>query len=147
LERVQGDERDATILTIGYGKNAAGRLVYRFGPLLQDGGERRLNVAVTRAKKRMTLVSSFASGDMDPDKLNSNGMRLLRQFVQYMEEGGATLGDVLTEKPVLNPFEIDVRDALAAQGVSLIPQHGVSGYRIDFAGHTSFATRENGVGD
>jgi very-short-patch-repair endonuclease len=133
LERVQGDERDAIILSIGYGKNPRGQLVYRFGPLLVSGGERRLNVAITRAKKRMTLVSSFTSADMDPDKLNSEGMRLLRQYVQYMEHGGRTLGDVMLEKPPLNPFEIDVRDTLAARRLNLIPQYGVSGFRIDFA--------------
>jgi very-short-patch-repair endonuclease len=133
LERVQGDERDATILTIGYGKNQAGQLIYRFGPLLSEGGERRLNVAVTRAKKRMTLVSSFGSADMDPTRLNSEGMRLVRQFVQYMEQGGRTLGDVILDRPQLNPFEIDVRDTLAARGLHLVPQYGVSGYRIDFA--------------
>jgi hypothetical protein len=66
LERVQGDERDAIILSIGYGKSADGRLPYRFGPLLQDGGHRRLNVAITRARERMTLVSSFSHLDMDP---------------------------------------------------------------------------------
>jgi hypothetical protein len=60
LERVQGDERDTIILSIGYGKNARGDLPYRFGPLLTEGGERRLNVAVTRAKKRVTLVSSLS---------------------------------------------------------------------------------------
>ena len=61
LENVQGDERDAIILSIGYGKeDARGNLPYRFGPLLSEGGERRLNVAITRAKRRMTLVSSFA---------------------------------------------------------------------------------------
>ena len=59
LERVQGDERDAIILSIGYGKNTRGDLPYRFGPLLMEGGERRLNVAVTRAKNRVTVVSSF----------------------------------------------------------------------------------------
>jgi hypothetical protein len=63
----------------------------------------------------MTLVSSFSSSDMDPEKLNSEGMRLLRQFVQYMEQGGTTLGDVLAQKPVLNPFEMDVRDTLASR--------------------------------
>src|SRR6202011_1692093 len=68
LERVQGDERDAIILSIGYGKNSRGELPYRFGPLLTEGGERRLNVAVTRAKNRLTLVSSFSSRDMDPGR-------------------------------------------------------------------------------
>ena len=60
LERVQGDERDAIILTIGYGKNADGRMLYRFGPINNQGGERRLNVAITRARISMMVVSSFS---------------------------------------------------------------------------------------
>ena len=60
LERVQGDERDAIILSIGYGKTPHGRVLHRFGPLNLEGGERRLNVAITRARRRMTVVSSFA---------------------------------------------------------------------------------------
>src|SRR5690606_35908124 len=81
LERVQGDERDAIILSIGYGKGTDGRMLYRFGPLNQEGGERRLNVAVSRAKSRMTLVSSFTSGDLDPNKLRSRGAQLLGAYV------------------------------------------------------------------
>ncbi len=65
LERVQGDERDAIMLSIGYGKDRAGNLPFRFGPLVSEGGRRRLNVAVTRARQRMTLVSSFSHFDMD----------------------------------------------------------------------------------
>ena len=61
LERVQGDERDAIILSVGYGKHADGRMRYQWGPLLRDGGERRLNVAATRAKHRLTVVSSFSA--------------------------------------------------------------------------------------
>src|SRR3954462_2333560 len=83
LERVQGDERDAIILSIGYGKNSRGDLPYRFGPLLTEGGERRLNVAVTRAKNRITLVSSFSSKDMDPERSPAEGVKLLRQYLQY----------------------------------------------------------------
>ena len=69
LERVQGDERDAILITIGYGKNPEGRMLYRFGPLNQKGGERRLNVAVTRARSRIGVISSFSSADMDPARL------------------------------------------------------------------------------
>src|SRR5205814_4296597 len=110
LERVQGDERDAIILTIGYGKNDRGQLVYRFGPLLTEGGERRLNVAITRAKNRITLVSSFGVRDMDPERSPAEGVKLLRQYLQYVESGGHNLGDDVLEKPPLNPFEADVRD-------------------------------------
>jgi very-short-patch-repair endonuclease len=135
LERVQGDERDAIILSIGYGKNQRGDLPYRFGPLLSDGGERRLNVAVTRAKRRITLVSSFSSADMDPDRSSVEGVKLLRSYLQYVESGGTSLGDVIREKPALNPFEVDVRDTLERRGLRLTPQLGTSGYWIDYAVH------------
>jgi len=135
LERVQGDERDAIILSIGYGKNQRGDLPYRFGPLLSDGGERRLNVAVTRAKRRITLVSSFSSVDMDPDRSTAEGVKLLRSYLQYIETDGTSLGDVIREKPALNPFEVDVRDTLEQRGLRLTPQLGTSGYWIDYAVH------------
>ena len=131
LERVQGDERDAIILSIGYGKGHDGRLRYFFGPLNNQGGERRLNVAITRAKRRLTLVSSFASADMDPDK-GADGVRLLRQYLQYAESRGANLGEAALAKPELNPFEIDVRDSLERAGVPVIAQWGCSGYLIDY---------------
>jgi very-short-patch-repair endonuclease len=133
LERVQGDERDAIILSIGYGKNARGDLPYRFGPLLTEGGERRLNVAVTRAKNRLTLVSSFSSRDMDPGRSAAEGVKLLRQYLQYTESDGTNLGDQVIDKPPLNPFEIDVRDTLLQRGLKLTAQYGTSGYWIDFA--------------
>jgi very-short-patch-repair endonuclease len=133
LENVQGDERDAIILSIGYGKNARGDLPYRFGPLLTDGGERRLNVAVTRAKSRITLIASFSHRDMDPERSNAEGVKLMRQYLQYVESDGANLGDRVLEKPALNPFEVDVRDTLERRGLKLTPQYGSSGYWIDFA--------------
>ena len=133
LERVQGDERDAIILSIGYGKNSRGDLPYRFGPLLTEGGERRLNVAVTRAKNRLTLVSSFSSHDMDPGRSAAEGVTLLRQYLQYVESDGTNLGDQVLDKPALNPFEADVRDTLLHRGLKLTAQYGTSGYWIDFA--------------
>lgn len=132
LERVQGDERDAIIMSVGYGKSADGRMVYRFGPINNQGGERRLNVAVSRAKRRMTLVSSFHSADLDPNKLNARGAELLGAYVSFMESGGTDLGSVALPPPRLNAFEQDVRDRLTRAGLALTPQFGVSGYRIDF---------------
>jgi very-short-patch-repair endonuclease len=134
LERVQGDERDAIILTIGYGKEpTTGRMLYRFGPLLQEGGERRLNVAVTRAKRRTVVVSSFSADDLDPAKLNKDGPKLLRTYLAYAASEGRDLGDDADLPPELNPFEIAVRHALTAHGIPVTPQFGVSGYRVDFA--------------
>ena len=92
LERVQGDERDAIILTVGYGKTSDGRMLYRFGPINNEGGQRRLNVAITRARARMTVVSSFSSADMDPNRLRSEGAQMLCRYLAYAESGGTDLG-------------------------------------------------------
>lgn len=75
IERVQGDKRDAIFLTVGYGKSADGKLRYFWGPLLREGGERRLNVAISRAKKRMTLVTSFSKDDAPADGHSSAGYK------------------------------------------------------------------------
>ena len=92
LERVQGDERDAIILSVGYGKSVDGRLFYRFGPINLEGGERRLNVAVTRARRRMTVVSSFSSSEMDPERTKGRGARSLRDYLAYAEAAGRRKG-------------------------------------------------------
>jgi very-short-patch-repair endonuclease/Arc/MetJ family transcription regulator len=133
LERVQGDERDAIILTIGYGKSPDGRMLYRFGPINNEGGERRLNVAITRARSRMTVVSSFSSADMDPARLRSEGAKMLSRYLAYAESSGSDLGNAAKEKPELNPFERDVEAQLSGAGIPLIAQYGCSGYWIDFA--------------
>ncbi|MDT3445195.1 MULTISPECIES: AAA domain-containing protein [unclassified Pseudofrankia] len=131
LERVQGDERDAIILSIGYGKHPDGRMRYQWGPLLRDGGERRLNVAATRAKHRLTLVSSFSSHDVDPDRVTKAGARLLADYLEYAGSGGTPTGSSGDRE--LDAFEADVRRQLASHGISVVPQYGVGGYRVDFA--------------
>ena len=133
LERVQGDERDAIILTVGYGRAQDGRMRYTFGPLNREGGYRRLNVAVTRSKRRMTVVSAFSAADMDADKLTSQGPQMLRDYVAYAASAGRDLGFARREAEPLNPFEIDIKNRLEAQGIPLQPQYGASGYWIDFA--------------
>ena len=131
LERVQGDERDAIILSIGYGKHPDGRMRYQWGPLLRDGGERRLNVAATRAKHRLTVVSSFSSHDVNPDRVTKAGARLLADYLEYAGSGGTAVA--ASGGAELNPFEADVRDRLAECGITVVPQYGVGGYRVDFA--------------
>jgi restriction endonuclease-like protein/AAA domain-containing protein len=138
LERVQGDERDAIILSVGYGKNPVGRLLYRFGPLLSEGGERRLNVAVTRARCRMTLVSSFTAADMDPGRSSAEGVKLLRAYLQYAASRGSNLGEAIAEKPALNPFEIEVRDFAAQHPTK--PGRMVLAIEADGARYHSSAT-------
>ncbi len=143
LERVQGDERDAIILSIGYGKHADGRMRYQWGPLLRHGGERRLNVATTRARRRLTLVSSFSSHDVDPERVSSAGARLLCEYLAYADAGGTALGNTALGNTALggagaageglSAFETDVQRRLTEAGISVVPRYGVGGYRVDFA--------------
>ncbi|HET9697008.1 MAG TPA: AAA domain-containing protein, partial [Terriglobales bacterium] len=132
LERVQGDERDAIILSIGYGKDRAGNLPFRFGPLLSEGGRRRLNVAITRARQRLTLVSSFSYLDMDLSRVKpGSGVEMLRNYLQYAATNGQRLGESNITGFPENSFEAEVEDVLSARGMKLIPQMGASSYRID----------------
>jgi very-short-patch-repair endonuclease len=131
LERVQGDERDAIILSVGYGKHPDGRMRYQWGPLLRDGGERRLNVAATRAKHRLTVVSAFSSHDIDPGRLTKAGARLLAEYLEYAGSGGVPMAASGAE--TADPFEAAVRSRLAGYGITVVPQYGVGGYRVDFA--------------
>ncbi|HYN82106.1 MAG TPA: AAA domain-containing protein [Gemmatimonadaceae bacterium] len=132
LETVQGDERDAIILTIGYGKSPDGTLPHRFGPLTQDVGYRRLNVAVTRARRRMTVVSSFLAHDIDLNRSGKRGVQLLKAYLEYAASGGHRLTNPeIAGEVELNSFEADIRDALTASGIETRPQFGASSYRID----------------
>ena len=132
LERVQGDERDAIILSVGYGRGEDGRMRYAFGPINQDGGHRRLNVAITRAKRRMTIVSAFSPFELDPDRIRADGLKLLRGYIAYAASGGADLGRVDVDKEPPNDFERDIQQRLEAADIQIEPQYGASGYRIDF---------------
>jgi very-short-patch-repair endonuclease len=135
LERVQGDERDAIILTLGYGRTRGGTVSHNFGPVNKPGGERRLNVAVTRAKTRLTAVSSFAESDLDATKLaNSRGASLLGKYLGYCATRGRDLGDRGGADVPLNAFEQEIADVLTEQlELNIVPQYGVGGYRIDLA--------------
>ena len=133
IERVQGDERDVIILSIGYHERRAdGHLAYRFGPINQDGGERRLNVAISRARSHLHLVSTFSHADMEPGRSSARGVELLRQYLEYVASGGKDLGTAQANHP-LNAFELDVKEGLEERGIPFTPQYGVSAYRIDFA--------------
>jgi len=130
LERVQGDERDAIILSVGVDRLRSGGVDYRgFGPLNGDGGQRRLNVAITRARRRMLVVSSFTHLDMDPERRGGTGM--LRDYIQYARSEGRSFGDGKPANVATNAFEEDIAQALLAAGIPVVPQWGASKYRID----------------
>ncbi|HEX3959444.1 MAG TPA: AAA domain-containing protein [Trebonia sp.] len=136
LENVQGDERDAIILSIGYAKTSAGMLSHRFGSLTREDGHRRLNVAITRARKRLTVVSSFHPSELSPEKLRTakhQGSELLRLYLEYVEDSSRPPAGPTAQSLFLNGFETSVHNALQRAGLPVWPQWGVAGYRIDFA--------------
>ena len=135
LERVQGDERDAIILSIGYGKTPHGRVLHRFGPLNLEGGERRLNVAITRARRRMTVVSSFTAADLDPTRLKARGALMLRDFLSYAADGGSqpAPGDATKAVAPVDPLVDDLASRLRGAGLVVHPGYGTSAQRLDLA--------------
>lgn len=136
LENVQGDERDTIIFSIGYAKDATGVFRMNFGPLSKSGGERRLNVAITRAKYNVKLVGSIMPTDIDIDKISSEGPKLLRAYIDFAINGVSSLLRETTEFDVRehdSPFEEAVYNFLDRKGYKVATQVGCSGYRIDMA--------------
>ncbi len=134
LETVQGDERDTIIFSVAYGIDAQGRLLHNFGPLNRAGGERRLNVAVTRAKINVQLVSSMHYTDIDLKHTSAVGAKLLREYLDYAENGTIALERETSVNPFDqfdSDFELEVCDYLRSKGFSVDTQVGCSGFRID----------------
>ena len=133
LENVQGDERDVMIFSVGYGKDASGKLDMRmFGPLTRAGGERRLNVAVTRAREKVILVSSIREADLDLSSIRAPGVLALHRYLGYAERGAEALNLKKYEPGEFeSPFESEVASAIRSLGYEVVPQVGYSGYRID----------------
>ncbi len=136
LENVQGDERDTIIFSIGYAKDNRGIMYMNFGPLSRDGGYRRLNVAITRAKYNVKLVGSITANDIDLDKTSSEGVKMLRSYIEFAQQGIIALETELTYNYNLDfdsPFEEAVYDFLQSKGYNVVTQVGCSGFRIDMA--------------
>lgn len=134
LENVQGDERDVILFSICYGPDESGRVSMNFGPMNRDGGERRLNVAVTRAKHEVLVISGLRADQIDLTRTRSKGVRDLKSFLDYAERGPRALataaiasGDAEAE----SEFERMVADRIRAAGFVVHHQIGCSGYRID----------------
>ena len=136
LENVQGDERDTIIFSIGYAKDASGVFRMNFGPLSKSGGERRLNVAITRAKYNVKLVGSIKPTDINIDKITSEGPKLLRAYIDFAMNGAEVLNIEAAENDITEhdfSFEEAVYNFLDTRGYKLDTQVGCSGYRIDMA--------------
>jgi len=130
LESIQGDERDVIFISVGYGRDADGYMAMTFGPISQQGGERRLNVLMSRARRRCDVFSSITAGDIDLERGRSLGVRVLKSFLQYAETGQLDRTEVPTHE-VGSDFEEDVGRALATLGYQVVPQVGVAGFYID----------------
>jgi very-short-patch-repair endonuclease len=136
LESIQGDERDVVFISTGYGPRDLTKPRYDFGPINRDKnffGLRRLNVAITRARKRVEVISTINPYQYDDDRFNSIGAKAFIQYLRFVKSGGSDLGDLSSEIVSMNPFEQDIYDSLSAAGLGLVSQYGVSGYRLDFA--------------
>lgn len=147
IESVQGDERDVIMFSIGYAKNEAGRLVRNYGWLNQKGGENRLNVAITRAKKKVLIVTSFDANELQVEDAKNDGPRILKKYLLYAQ--AINDGDKVTAQNILlsfgdaerradnvafdSDFENQVYDELSKCGYLVETQVGIGGYSIDLA--------------
>jgi very-short-patch-repair endonuclease len=132
LETIQGDERDVILLSVGYGPDADRRITLNFGPLNREGGWRRLNVLVTRAKMRCVLFSSFRADQLDVSGTRAKGVVALKDYLYYAEHGRLPSIGVPTGEHD-SPFEADVCRALREHGWEVHPQVGSAGFSIDLA--------------
>lgn len=149
IENVQGDERDIILFSVAYAKDQDGKMVSQFGPLGQDAGENRLNVAITRAKTKVYVVCSFDPAEWTRvDTYRSRGVRLLKKYLEYakaISEGnsdrmfsilnglvdGTNVQDLVNHIVYDSIFEQQVREALLKHGLKVHTQIGFSGYKID----------------
>lgn len=131
LENVQGDERDAMFISVGYGRGADGKMAMRFGPLSMAGGERRLNVLITRAKKRCAVFSSIGADDLDLERAGGRGVAVLKTFMEFAagRDAAPRGGDAGEPSPLADAIARTVRDA----GKEAVIRVGTSGVFLDVA--------------
>ncbi|MEM7134066.1 MAG: DUF4011 domain-containing protein [Chloroflexota bacterium] len=133
LENVQGDERDVIFISIGYGWTPAKKLSLNFGPLNTRGGERRLNVLITRSKRRCEIFTNLKAADIDLSRTESWGVAVLKSYLHYAETGEieASFG----ERHLPAPFEDVVSATLIENGYQVSRRVGLGMMRVDLAVH------------
>ena len=130
LENVQGDERDVIFISVGYGPDKSGYLAMNFGPLSAEGGERRLNVLISRAKQRCEVFASLRADDIDLARVSGRGVRSFKAFLKFAETGLLTTAPESVGEE-MSPFEEAVRRAVESLGYEVHPQVGVAGFFVD----------------
>jgi very-short-patch-repair endonuclease len=132
LENLQGDERDVIFISYTYGRDeASGRVFNRFGPINSEVGWRRLNVLVTRARKRVRVFSSLSPEEIQITPRSSRGLVAFRDYLKYAQTGESTARPKVTGRQPDSPFEIAVAGIVRSIGLHAEPQVGVAGYFID----------------
>lgn len=137
LESVQGDERDIIILSLSYGPTEAGgrTMSMNFGPLNKSGGERRLNVAITRATSEVLVFSSFDSSMIDLSRSSALAVEHLKHYLEFAEKGPIALAEQSTAAYGVDQFDSDFEQAVAwalrEKGWNVQTQIGVSKFRVD----------------
>ncbi|WP_330630528.1 DUF4011 domain-containing protein [Halocatena halophila] len=133
LEVVQGDERDRLLFSVGYGPDKNGQLSMNFGPLNEAGGERRLNVAITRAKSQVTVVSSILPEEIDCSRTDSKGVELFKRYLTYAREESENGGLKHTDGDSTDLFVASVETALKNEGYTVVRPADRTGYSVDLA--------------
>ena len=132
LENVQGDERDVIFISIGYGRDATCRIAMRFGPLNNDGGHRRLNVLITRAKLRCHVFANFQADDIDLSRTQSRGVKALKTFLEYAESGTVPAHvPIESGREVESPFQREVATRLREHGYEVHDEVASGGKFVD----------------
>jgi hypothetical protein len=129
LENVQGDERDAIMISVGYGRGPDGKLAMRFGPLSNEGGERRLNVLITRAKKRCIVFSGIGAEEVDTERAKGRGVAALKTFLAFA--AGAEARRLVGEEAT--PLAALIGELVAEAGREPVARVGLSGVFLDVA--------------
>ena len=130
LENVQGDERDAIMISVGYGRDRDGKLAMRFGPLSAEGGERRLNVLITRAKKRCIVFSGIGGEEIDLARAGGRGVAALKTFLGFAaQSGGLRPGGAGGQSPLGEA----IARVVEAAGKRPVQRVGLSGLFLDVA--------------
>ncbi|RME71961.1 MAG: DUF3320 domain-containing protein, partial [Planctomycetota bacterium] len=135
LENVQGDERDVIVLSVCYGPDASGRVRMHFGPLNREGGERRLNVAITRAREQLVVVSTLTPEQIDLGRTRARGVAHLKRFLAYARDGQRVLESLAAEaaRHEASAIARALGEALRERGWEVAEGVGRSGWRIDLA--------------
>lgn len=132
LENVQGDERDVVLFSVGYGPDENGKITMNFGPLNRENGWKRLNVAITRAKKEMKIFTSILPEQMDTTKTSSKGVQDLKEFLEYARRGRSIQNlDTIKREKEESEFLYSVKKALEDKGLTVDALVGTSKYRLD----------------